>query len=66
MHKFPKILGVAAIAGAAAFSISSANAFWRGGPWGGGYPSYGGYGARYGAPRLLPAASPSKRLPTSG
>ena len=36
MRKISKVLGVAAIAGAGAFLMSSAHAFWGGGPWGGG------------------------------
>ena len=40
MQKFSKLLSVAAIAGAAAFSMSSAQAWWGGGPWGG-YPGSG-------------------------
>ena len=51
MRKFGKALGVAVVAGAAVFTMSSASAFWGGGPWGypgyggwGGYPGYGGWG----------------------
>jgi hypothetical protein len=39
MQKLAKDPGVAAIAGAASFSMTSAQAWWGGGPWGG--PGYG-------------------------
>ena len=53
MRKFAKAFGVAVVAGAAVFTMSSASAWWGGGPWGGNnwdnqYNRGAGYGNTYG------------------